>query len=269
MRMCKVLKVSKSGFYAWVNIPEAAYEPELRAEIVAFQKQTHQVYGHRRLLPEMKSKGHKCSKNKILRILREENIRGKNRKIRPYSKAPKSEAQTIPNSLSRRFEVDSPNQWWVTDITYIWTYSGWAYLCVVLDLYSRMVVGWALSTNPDSKLTTLALFRAVALRRPGAGVHMHSDQGCQYSSKEYCSALERLGFKHSMSGRGQCWDNAPMESWNSTLKRESDLVSQTRNGIDEVEKALFVWIEGWYNLQRRHSKLGYCSPVSFEKKKAA
>ena len=110
MRMCKVLQVSKSGFYAWVNIPEALYEPELPAEIVAFQKQTHQVYGHRRLLPEMKSKGHKCSKNKILRILREENIRGKIRKIRPYSKVPKSDAQVIPNSLGRKFEVDSPNQ---------------------------------------------------------------------------------------------------------------------------------------------------------------
>jgi putative transposase len=269
MRMCKVLKVSKSGFYSWVINPKVAYEPKLRAEIVAFQKETHQVYGHRRLLPEMKAKGYKCSVNKILRILREENIRGKNRKTRPYSKTPRSEVQIIPNILNRKFEVDSPDKWWVTDITYIWTYFGWVYLCVILDLFSRMVVGWAVSENPDSRLTILALHRAIALRRPGAGVYMHSDQGCQYTSKEYTSALERLGFMHSMSGRGQCWDNAPMESWNSTLKRESDIVTQIRTGIDEVESALFVWIESWYNLRRRHSKLGYCSPVSFEKKKAA
>ena len=237
MRMCQILKVSKSGFYSWVKIPRVTYEPKLRAEIVAFQKETHQVYGHRRLLPEMRSKGVKCSKNKILRILREEDVRGKNRKTRPYSKAPKSEVQKIPNLLERNFKVSSPNQWWLTDITYIWTYSGWVYLCVVLDLFSRMVVGWAVSSNPDSKLTVLALHRAIALRRPGTALHIHTDQGCQYTSKEYFCALDRLGLMHSMSGRGQCWDNAPMESW--------------------------------YNLRRRHSKLGYCSPVNFEKKKAA
>lgn len=269
MRMCKVLKVSKSGFYYWVKTPKDVYEPKLRTDLIAFQKETHQVYGHRRLLPEMKAKGHMCTKNKVLRILREENIRGKNRKTRPYSKTPKSEVQIIPNTLNRKFAVGSPNQWWVTDITYIWTYSGWVYLCVILDLNSRMVVGWAVSINPDSKLTILALHRAIALRRPGAGVYMHSDQGCQYTSKDYATALKRFGFIHSMSGRGQCWDNAPMESWNSSLKRESDLVTQIRSGIDEVERALFLWIESWYNLRRRHSKLGYCSPVNFEKQKAA
>jgi putative transposase len=217
----------------------------------------------------MRAKGYVCGKNSVLRILREEGIQGRNRKTRPYSRTPKSELQAIPNHLNRVFDVSNANEWWVTDITYIWTQAGWIYLCVVLDLFSRMVVGWSTSINPNTDLTIEALKRSVFSRRPGPGVFVHTDQGCQYTSKEYRKTLEDLGFVHSMSGRGQCWDNAAMESWNSSLKRESDLVTKIRSGIEEVELALFVWIEGWYNSRRRHSKLGYCSPAEYERKGAA
>lgn len=267
--MCKVLEVSKSAFYAWQRKPKQDAHSELRQAIREAHARSRQAYGSRRVLPAVREIGFACGKNLVIRLMREENLRGKMKRLRPYGKQPKEVAQEIPNRLARNFKVKAVNQVWLSDITYIWTLSGWVYLAVLLDLCSRKVVGWSVSMTPDTNLILKALWNAVGSRGLNSGLVIHHDQGCQYTSHQWKAAVSMIGATISMSGRGQCWDNAPMESWNGTLKRESDIVSRTRKNMEEVESALFQWIESWYNTQRLHSKLKYVSPVHFEQNLAA
>lgn len=267
--MCKVFKVGTSSFYEWVRRPVGPDHPEIRAAIRSIQIEADHKYGYRRIVPELAFQGRSCGKKLAMRLMREEGQQGRVKSRKPYGKAGEAEVPLVPNVLDRKFQVDRPNQVWVSDITYIRTRAGWVYLAVILDLYARVVVGWSVSTTPDTKLVLAALLTAVKARKPGRGVMMHTDQGCQYTSAAWRAKLELLGFELSMSGRGQCWDNAPMESWNGTLKRESRVVTTMQAGASEVRELLFGWIEGWYNTRRRHSAIGYLSPAEFERKWAA
>jgi transposase InsO family protein len=267
--MCKVLKVGKSAYYEWCLKPSVPDNQVLREAIKATHKESRGTYGHRRIRPAVNAMGLSCGKNLVIRIMQEESIRGKMKRLRPYGKAKKQDYKKDTNILSRNFEVKAIDEVWLSDITYIWTLAGWVYLAVILDLCSRKVVGWAVSVSPDTDLILRAFWNAVILRRPRKGCMMHHDQGCQYTSGAWKDSLDKFGFVQSMSGRGQCWDNAPMESWNGILKRESDIVTVIRMDIHEVKSALFMWIETWYNTRRLHSKLGYQSPDQFEQKMAA
>ena len=175
----------------------------------------------------------------------------------------------IPNHLNREFDVKEPNKVWTGDITYIWTGERWAYLAVVIDLYARKPVGWAMSLSPNTDLVKKALTLAYESRGRPKGVLFHSDQGCQYTSKEFRLYLSDRGILQSMGRRGQCWDNAVPESFFGTLKRETGLGHWPMANAGEVQDALYDWIEMWYNLKRRHTSLDYCSPVEFEIMKAA
>jgi len=267
--MCKALKASRSFFYEWCARVPDPQDPLLREAIRAVQREADRSYGYRRMVPELRSQGLPCGTRMVRRLMREEGLQGRMKRTKPYGSPKKQEVVPVPNVLGRQFLVEAPNRVWVSDITYIWTRAGWTYLAVVLDLYSRMVVGWSVSRTPDTALVLAALMMAVNRRGPGRGVQMHTDQGCQYTSKAWREALEAMGFTLSMSGRGQCWDNAPMESWNGSLKRESSVVRILKDDEDEVKDVLFLWIEGWYNTRRRHSGIGYDSPAAYEQKWAA
>lgn len=266
--MCKVLKVSRSSYYLWCNSEHVIKHSELRTEIVKIQKTAEGTYGYRRILEKLNYDGIQVGKKLVIKLIKEEGIQCKVKRTKPYAGYRTKEIEPYLNKLNRNFVVEKINQVWVTDITYIWTKSGWVYLAVIIDLYSRKAVGWSVSKNPDTNLVLQALYNAVKTRKPKSGLMIHSDQGCQYTSKKWCNTLESFGFEISMSGRGQCWDNAPMESWNATLKRESDVVRKVKNDIEEVNNVLFKWIEGWYNSRRLHSTIGYRSPADFEKRAA-
>ena len=267
--MCKVFGVSTSAFYDWERRPLGPDFPLVRQAIRAVQIESDRTYGYRRMLPELRSNGHGCGKKLIRRLMREERLQGRLKRTRPYGKSKTAEVLAVPNVLDRQFVVEAPNQVWASDITYIRTRAGWVYLAVILDLYARVVVGWSVSNNPDTLLVLDALTMAVKQRRPGREVMMHTDQGCQYTAKAWRVRLELLGFKLSMSRRGECWDNAPIESWNGILKRESRVVTTLQDDAESVRELLFRWIHGWYNTRRRHSSNGYASPAEYERKWAA
>ena len=267
--MCSVFDVSTSAFYASLKRSTAPDFGLVREAIRSIQSESDRTYGYRRMVPELQSQGIRCGKKLAMRLMLEEGLQGRLKRTKPYGKTGNAEVPTVPNELDRKFGVGAPNRVWVSDITYIATRSGWVYLAVVLDLYARVVVGWSVSITPDTRLVLAALASAIKTRQPGRGVMMHTDQGCQYTSMAWRTKLELLGFRQSMSGRGQCWDNAPMESWNGILKRESRVVTTLRNDVDEVREVLFRWIEGWYNTRRRHSGNGYASPAEYERNWAA
>lgn len=267
--MCSVFHVSTSAFYASLQRSSQPDHAPLRDSIRSIQSISDRTYGYRRVVPELLSLGFDCGKKLVMRLMLEEGLQGRFKRTKPYGKATKPEVQTVPNALDRQFLTTAPNQIWTSDITYIHTRSGWVYLAVVLDLYARMVVGWSVSQTPDSQLVVAALVSAVKKRHPGRGVMMHTDQGCQYTSSAWRTKLQQLGFRLSMSGRGQCWDNAPIESWNGILKRESRVITTLRSNAEEVRDVLFRWIDGWYNTRRRHSGIGYVSPAEFERNWAA
>jgi len=264
--MCQALGVSPQGFYAWRCRPRSEQEQRrdaLLAHIQAAHAEVKQRYGSPRIHAELQAQGVPCCVNTVAKLMRDNGIRAKTaRKFRnttdsnhPYPVA--------DNILSRDFEAQGPNERWVTDITYIPTREGWLYLAVVEDLYSRMVVGWSMADHMESRLVVDALEMAVQRRFPGEGLLSHSDRGSQYASEHYQRLLAKHGIECSMSGVGQCWDNAPMESFFASLKKE--LVHhedyQTRA---EARASIFEYIETFYNPKRRHSSLGYLSPVEYE-----
>ena len=268
--MCRCFEVSRSAFYEWLTMPEFDKYSELKQKVKKVFESEKKKYGYMRVHMALLNKHNICSQKMVRKIMKEGSMRGAKRKRKgPYSNTPKKEIEPLPNLLNRDFTATAPNQKWVTDITYIWTSSGWVYLAVILDLFARKVVGWNVSYHPNTDLVLEALFMAVKGRNPGRDVIVHSDQGCQYTSLRWANTLKSLGFKISMSGKGQCWDNAPMESWNGTLKRETDIVSVKKEDLNEVKNVLFEWIETDYNTSRLHSTLGYRSPADFERKWAA
>jgi transposase InsO family protein len=266
--LCKVLDVSRSGFYAWTErVPSARSleDEKLRVHVAAAYELGRGAYGAPRIHRELRAAGFRVSRKRVARLMGELGLQSRRKR---RFKATTDSNHSLPvadNVLDRKFEVDAPNIAWATDITYVWTSEGWLYLAAILDLFSRRVVGFAMSDRIDRALTLEALAVAVGRRVPNVGLVHHSDRGSQYASNDYQAALDDLGIVCSMSRKGNCWDNAVAESFFATLKTE--LVYQRRFATRrEAREAIFEFIEVFYNRQRRHSSLGYLSPMDYEMK---
>jgi putative transposase len=265
--MCRVLGVSRSGYYAWLVRPESersCRNRTLLSEIRMVYHRSRRTYGSPRVTEELRASGLWCGEHRVARLMRRHGIKAKTvRKFRVTTNS-KHAFPVAPNLLARQFTVSRPNAVWVSDITYTWTTEGWLYLAGVMDLYSRRIVGWAMSHRIDGELTLAALRQALTQRRPSAGLVHHSDRGKQYAASDYQKLLRDHGAIGSMSRKGDCWDNAPMESFFGTLKQELVYQEQfvTR---DEAKAKVFEYIEVFYNRQRRHSLAGSHSPVEFER----
>ena len=269
VRMCRILAVSKAGYYAWRERPlsaRAVANQQLGLAIRAIHRESDRTYGSPRMQHELVAQGHPCSENRVARVMRTAGVRAKQRRRFRITTDSTHGEPIAPNTLARRFAVETiagPNQIWVSDITYVATREGWLYLAIVLDLRSRRVVGWAMRHTLEWELAGDALTMALARRQPAAGLLHHSDRGVQYACDAYRDLLADHAIDCSMSRRGNCWDNAVAESFFATLKTElvADADWATR---DEARGALFRYIEMWYNRRRRHSALGYVSPLEFE-----
>lgn len=265
--MSEALGVSASGFYEWAVRPEserARYHRVLKARIRESFAASDRTYGSPRVWRDLRDWGLSCSENQVARLMQRERLFARpKRRQPPYDTGEKS--VIAPNILDRDFEATAPDQKWVADFTYVWTGEGWLYIAVVLDLYSRMIVGWSMQAQMTAQLVTDALLMAIWRRRPRhAALLHHSDQGSQYTSEQFQKLLADNGIQCSMSRSGNCWDNAAVESFFSTLKTERMARKhyRTRN---EAKADAFDFIERFYNTRRRHSTLGYLSPVNFEK----
>lgn len=263
--MCRVLQVSPAGFYAWQRrAPSARQEQDTRlgVAIAAAHRRSRRRYGSPRIHEDLRDSGARVGRKRVARLMRAAGLAGTpRRRFRVTTQADERHAPA-PNWLGRQFTVPQPNQVWATDVTYLRTAQGWLYLAVILDLASRRLVGWALAPRLDRHLVLTALHQALVTRRPGAGLLHHSDRGHTYTCHEYQAALATAGITVSMSRRGDCWDNAVVESFFATLKRE--LVSQEHWSTREQAHHAVRDYLAWYNQQRRHSALGYLSPVAFE-----
>ena len=270
--MCEALEVSASGYYAWASRPDSATE-RWRQELVGAIEEIHaevkQRYGSPRMAAELKARGHECSENTVARLMSTNGIKA--RAPRRFVRTTDSNHRlpVAANLLDRDFHPEHPNQVWCADITYIPTGEGWLYLAVVEDLFSRMIVGWSMAETMESRLVVDALSMAVARRLPlkgssSSGLLAHSDRGSQYASDHYQRVLAAEGIVCSMSEVGQCWDNAPVESFFGRLKCElaPGEVLTTR---DQARAAIFEYLEAFYNRVRRHSALGFLSPAEFER----
>ena len=265
--VCEVLDVSVSGYYAWLKRPQSrrvVRRRELAAKIKVVFKNNRSVYGSPRVYNELKAQGEAVCQNTVARVMREHQITRKTRpKFIPRTTDSNHQQPVAPNRLDRQFNVDRPNQKWVVDITYIPTDQGWLYLAGVMDLCSRMIVGWSMAEHMKTDLVHDALTMAIARRGPHPGLLHHSDRGVQYASDAYQHLLELHGMDSSMSAKGDCWDNACAESFWATLKKE--LVHHEQYATrDEARQSIFEYIEVFYNRQRLHSSLGYKSPEAFE-----
>jgi putative transposase len=267
-KMAEVLKVSRSGFYAWLKRPESGREKETRlldALIRAEHERSKERSGSIKIAHALRAKGHSVGRKRVARRMRSMGLRSKVRRKFRVTTDSKHKEPVAPNLLNRQFTTSAPNQVWVSDITYLWTQAGWVYLTVFLDLFSRMVVGWSVSTSLGHESVVQALWRAVGRRGPLRGMLIHSDRGVQYACEGFRAVLELHGFIQSMSRKGNCWDNAVAESFFRTLKTEWYYHTRLLD-INHAEQELFEYIEQFYNGQRQHAALGYLSPVAFEAK---
>ena len=269
--MCRTLEVGNSGFYAWLKRPKSPRSLENRRlllEINVAHQKSRRTYGSPRIHAELNANGQVCGRHRVARLMRQHGIVSKHkRKFRITTNS----AHSYPvseNLLQRRFDVSRPGQCWVSDITYIPTREGWLYLAVTLDLFHRKVIGWAMDRWITRQLAMDALNMAIGNGCLKSGLIHHSDRGVQYASKEFQARLQANGIQCSMSRKGDCWDNAVAESFFHTLKVEL-IHGNFYNTRQEAKMAIFEYIEVFYNRQRRHSYLGYLSPVDFEKKNAA
>jgi transposase InsO family protein len=265
--MCEWLEVSRSGFYAWRARPESAHAVEdrrLGVLVRAAHERGRKMYGSPRVHAELVDDGERVSRKRVARLMREQDLVARQRRRYKSTTMSDHDQPVAANLLDRKFYAEAPNQRWVGDTTELLVGESGAklYLAVILDLFSRFVVGWAVSAVNDRHLTIKALEAALRRRCPGAGLLHHSDQGSTYASEDYQNILEARGITCSMSRRGNCYDNAAMESWNSTLKSELGERFES-NGV--AEDQLFDYIEVFYNQQRRHSALGYDSPAQYER----
>lgn len=266
--MCRVLEVSTSGYYGWRRhlVSVRSREDEaLRGRIMAIHEQSRRTYGSPRIQAELKEEGTSVSRKRVARLMRESAVVGVSRRRSMRTTRRDPAARPAPDLVDRKFVADGPNQLWVADMTYIPTVAGFLFLAVVLDVWSRKIVGWAMSSRMTTQIVLDALQMAVQQRRPAEGVIHHSDQGCQYTSIEFGKRCREAGVRPSMGSVGDCYDNAMCESFFATL--ECELFDRTRF-VDrqQAELAVFDFIEGFYNTHRRHSALGYLAPVAFEQK---
>ncbi len=268
--MCRMLGVHRSGYYAWLKEPASARDKDdqrLLGLIKHSWLESGSVYGHRKVTTDLRELGETCSRHRVARLMKSAGLRamvGYGRRPRPLSGPVGSVAKNV---LARGFKVSEPNRAWVTDITYIRTYDGFLYLAVVLDLFSRQVVGWATRPTQHTDLVLQALLAAVWRRKPSPGLLLHSDQGTQFTSEDWQSFLREHDIVCSMSRRGNCHDNAAMESFFQLLKRER-IKRTIYSNHDEARADVFQYIEMFYNPKRRHSSNDGLSPVEFEKQYA-
>jgi len=265
--MCGLLEVSRSGYYAWRSRPEsvrARRDCELLPEIRQAHEQSHGVYGSPRIYAELKATGVPVGRHRVARLMRLDRLRGCPKKRFRITTQQDLRHLVAKNLLKQDFQADVPNLRWAADITYIPTREGWLYLAVVMDLYSRRIVGWSMSQRMSRRLVVDALKMAIAARRPEGPLIHHSDRGAQYTSDDFRSELDKYGIECSMSSSGNCYDNAVIESFFGVLKRER--VNRVRYRTrDEARADLFEYIEVFYNRKRRHGYLGNISPAEFEK----
>lgn len=264
--MCRVLRVSSSGYYEWLRRPEscrAAQNRRLVAHIKAVHARSRSTYGRRRVHAQLRREGVRCSRNRVGRLMRQEGISGRRKRSFRVTTHSKHSFPVAPNRLTRNFSASAPDQVWVSDITYLRAHEGWQYLATVMDLYSRRIVGWAMQPTLERSLTLSALEMAISQRQPAPGLIHHSDRGSQYACGDYQAALGRHGMIPSMSRKGDVWDNAPKESFYASLKCEL-VHTWARPTRDQARRQVFDYIEVFYNRQRLHSSLGYRSPVAFE-----
>jgi putative transposase len=270
-RRCGLLGVSRSGYYAWrgrAPSPRAQTDVGLVASIQRIHTAADRTYGSPRIHRELRAEGVVCGRHRIARLMRTVGIRGKQRRRFRATTDSRHRFAIAPNRLARDFTAAAPNQVWMGDVTYIPTGAGWSFLAVLLDAFSRRVVGWAVGTQLTAALPLAALEQAVRTRRPPPGLLHHSDRGVQYACDAYQTALRRHGLDGSMSRRGDCWDNAVVESFLASLKVER-LHERHFTTVEEVIDEVADYIERFYNRQRRHSTLGYLSPVIYELRYAA
>ncbi len=269
--LCEGLGISRSGFYAWrrrLPSERTRTDTAILATIRASFVMSDSTYGARRMLDEVRDAGHRCGRDRVSRLMRSAALRARpRRRAKPSDLGERSEHAIAPNILDREFTAAAPNQKWVADFTYIWTREGWLYVAVVLDLFSRRVVGWSMQATMTAELVTDAFVMAVWRRGPASALLHHSDQGSQYSSEDFRRQLKALGVTCSMSRSGDVWDNSVMESFFSTLKIER-VRGKTYATRDAGRADVFDYIERFYNPIRRHSTLGNRSPVVFEREAA-
>jgi len=266
--ICRVLEVSKSGYYAWKKRPKSQRRIDNEALLIEIRRvfvDNDSDFGSPRIWDDLKKANIPCSENRVARLMRAAGLVAIQRRKFKATTNSKHNWPVAPNLLERNFSADEPNKIWVTDITYIWTWEGWLYLSFVLDLFSRGVVGLAMSERITDDLTQNALNQAIGRRNPQSGLIHHSDRGSQYASGDYQALLKQHGIIPSMSRKGDCWDNAVAESFIHTLKVEK--VNRYRfKTRDEAKNKIFEYVEMYYNRKRTHSSLGYFSPFDYEKR---
>jgi putative transposase len=265
--LCGALGVSRGGFYAWLARPRSARarsDEELAAKVRASFLASDRTYGARRVWHDMIAEGMACGLHRIERLMKRQALRARPRRRRlPPDLGERQASAVAPNVLGRVFEAAAPNRKWIADFTYIWTAEGWLYVAAVIDLFSRRAVGWSMSATMTAQLVTDALIMAIWRRgKPNALLH-HSDRGSQYTSEQFQQILAEQGIACSMSRSGNCWDNAAMESFFSSLKTERT-ARKTYRTRDAARADVFDYIERFYNIKRRHSTIGYVSPMEFE-----
>lgn len=267
--MCRTLEVSSSGYYAWKSRGPSQHQKDddaLVVKVLEVHAKSRHTYGRPRIHDKLKKQGVCVSGKRLARVMNEQGVHGKVKKKFVITTDSDHPLEVAPNVLDRDFTASGPNQRWVGDITYLFTPEGWVYLAVVIDLYSRMVVGWSLGTSIDRFLVLRALEQAKQRRGAVAGGLFHSDRGSQYASEDYRNALVAAGLTCSMSRTGDCFDNAVSESFFATLKRE---LGENFEDFADAQRQLFDYIESFYNGERSHSTLGYASPLEFENARAA
>lgn len=264
--MCRLLGVSRSGYYAWFyrgESPRVQRDRALQQRIQQVHLESRGVYGARKIHRELRAQGETCGRHKVARLMRSAGLKGcPKRRFRRLPDQPPSHP-IAPNVLDQNFHAEGPNERWASDITYIATRQGWLYLAVVMDLYSRRIIGWAMDRHTGRHLVIDAMTMALAYRHPTGSLLHHSDRGPQYTSDDFRDLLKEHGIQCSMSARGHCYDNAPVESFFAMLKRER-VRRRTYATREEAKADVFDYIEVFYNRKRRHGTLGYVSPVTFE-----
>ena len=264
-RMCRVLEVSRSGYYAWLKRPESQRSQEdrrLKVQIRTIFKKNKERYGSPRIYHALR-RSDPIGKNRVARLMHEDGLMARSRRKFKATTDSNHRHPVAPNLLNRQFGVSVPDAVWLGDITYIPTGEGWLYLAVLMDLASRRIVGWSMSDRIKSELTIQALDSAIRQRRPKGGLLHHTDRGSQYACGDYQRVLEDHGIRCSMSRRGNCWDNAPMESFFRSLKVEL-IFGRRFDTRASARQEIFDYIEAYYNQKRLHSSLGYLSPAEYE-----
>lgn len=269
--MCDALGVSRSGFFAWATRPPSARarrDEVIGAKVRQSFLQSDRTYGARRVWHDVLADGVACGLHKIERLMRANALKARPRRRRlPADAGDRVVGAIAPNILDRGFKATAPNQKWTADFTYIWTAEGWLYVAVVIDLYSRRIVGWSMRASMAAELVAEALTMALWRRGKPLALMHHSDRGSQYTSDQFQRLMAEHGVACSMSRAGNCWDNAATESFFSSLKTERT-ARKTYRTRDEAKADVFDYVERWYNPQRRHSTLGYISPIAFEEQEA-